>query len=544
MSTEETLSQTLDALFAAQNRSDAPGLVVGVAQHGKLLYRRAYGMASLELGVANTPMTRMRIGSTTKHFACLAAFLLAEEGKLDLDAPASAVLPEFPSSLPMPTLRQFMQHTSGIRDYLDLFTTAAGLAVQPPGMALATQLRQGANNFAPGDKQIYCNGGYHLLSLAIERASGQSLAAFLRERVFTPLGMVNTELVLSDCSVTPGMAGLYVPQIGGWRRGIFVTEEILGEGGIVSTVDDMLRWLSHLRQPNVVGSAESWRQLQQVAVLNNGLVTTYACGLWRHDYRGVEIVYHSGNVYGGACQMLSVPAHGLDIIIMTNGALVAPTLLAKAIVDAVLPQALNEVRPRLVDSKGFEHLFGLRYASASGLVIGFDDAGGKLGISFQGSPAAPVLRDDAERLFVGFEDLAMGPFAFHKADLAAVQGGAPTQLRWTECGLPEDFALLPKVAPDTAHAAAELLGRYTSADLTADAEMVLQDGRLILRWKSSYGCRQWQLTPLSDAVFTAIAIDPLMPDRTAITVLRDAGRVTGFHLSTGRTRRLQFDRLP
>src|SRR3954464_11816074 len=86
-----------DDIFATVNRSDAPGLVVGVAQQGRPVYRRGFGLASVELGVANTPWTRMRIGSTSKHFPCLAALLLAEEDKLDIDAGIRRYVPELPA---------------------------------------------------------------------------------------------------------------------------------------------------------------------------------------------------------------------------------------------------------------------------------------------------------------------------------------------------------------------------------------------------------------------------------------------------------------
>src|ERR1700712_1498519 len=104
----------LDDVFQAVNRSDAPGVVVGVALHGKPVYRKAFGLASIEHGVANTPWTRMRIGSTSKHFTCLAALLLVEDGKLDLDAGVRTWLPELPEMTEEPTLRQFMTHTSGL----------------------------------------------------------------------------------------------------------------------------------------------------------------------------------------------------------------------------------------------------------------------------------------------------------------------------------------------------------------------------------------------------------------------------------------------
>ena len=107
------IAAVLDELFASVNRSDAPGLVAGVAQHGKLLYRRGFGLASVEHGVVNSPRTRMRIGSTSKHFTCLAVMLLAEVGKLDIDAGIRTYLPELPALWPEPTLRQMMNHSRG-----------------------------------------------------------------------------------------------------------------------------------------------------------------------------------------------------------------------------------------------------------------------------------------------------------------------------------------------------------------------------------------------------------------------------------------------
>ena len=127
----KTGAAALDELFQPFNRSDAPGLVVGVAQHGKCVYRRGFGLASIELGVANTPWTRMRIGSTSKHFTCLAALLLAEEGKLDIDAGVRRYFPAMPLLQGEPTLRQFMTHTSGYRCYLDLSSLSDGMAIKP-----------------------------------------------------------------------------------------------------------------------------------------------------------------------------------------------------------------------------------------------------------------------------------------------------------------------------------------------------------------------------------------------------------------------------
>ncbi len=542
----------LDALFQAVNRSDAPGLVVGVAHQGRQVYRRGFGMASLEHAVANTPATRMRIGSVSKHFTCLAVLLLAEDGKLDVDAPASTWLPELPPLRGMPTLRQFMNHTSGYRCYVDIESTVGGLATQPVGKALAAQLQQTDANFAPGDAQLYCNGGCHLLSVVVDRASGMPFEQFLQERIFTPLGMLDTACVPSDLDIVPGMATQHVPRPkpgGGtaWRRGIFITEEVRGEGGIVSTTDDMLRWLAHLRAPvKQVGSDDTWRQMTTTAVLNNGQTTPYALGLFCHPYRGLDTVYHHGSVYGGMCQMLTVPQHALDIIIITNGGAVNHIELSKRIIDAVLPeQVQGRAGPRLAGSRRFKHLFGSQYINDEGLVIGFADAGGQLGISMLFSPAAPLLRDEGKQLRIAFEDVAMGPFVLNVADLAPrADGLAPAVLPISECGNVTTFRRLPSKPPATARAGLPLVGRYRSADLDAEASIAFDGDTLRLHLRGGYGVRQATLTAVAPQVFRLAVRDDLLPMTSALVVERERGAVVGFHFSSGRSRRLHFSRLP
>ena len=154
----------LDELFQSVNRSDAPGLVVGVAHHGKTVYRRAFGLASVELSVANTPWTRMRIGSTSKHFTCQAALLLAEDGLIDIDASVRRYIPELPPRKAEPTLRQLMSNTGGQRCYLDVGFLSDRMAIKPRGVALATLLRQG--NHTGGAVGLARSGGRHLRTAA------------------------------------------------------------------------------------------------------------------------------------------------------------------------------------------------------------------------------------------------------------------------------------------------------------------------------------------------------------------------------------------
>lgn len=535
----------LDALFTPFCRSDAPGLVVGVSQHGSIRYRRGFGLACVALGAANTPWTRMRIGSTSKQFTCLAALLLAEDGLLDIDASVRRYLPELPVVGPEPSLRQLMNHTSGLRCYLDLGSIADGMAMKPLGFAWEVQRRQREANFAPGTDLIYCNSGYQLLSRVIASVAGQPFEQFLQERIFAPLGMHDTASVPSDFELRPGQATLHLPRgEGGWQRGIFPTEELRGEGAMVSTVDDMLRWLAHLREPRV-GNAESWRQMLAPTRLSSGKLLPYGLGLMRHDYRGVEVIHHAGAVIGGSCQMLSVSDHALDIILICNGAPCSPRELALRIVDLMLGDELLGPAMPLAEAARFAPLLGRRYRSGeTGLVFGFSRAGAQgsaLGLSLlEGPPMA--LRDEGELLCKPFEEAAIGLLQVPSAQLRGVDESVPRHLDLIVNGRCERCELLPETAP--ANAEVPLLGRYRCPELDAEGRIEFDGEQLVLKIRGAYGSNRVALSPISADVFGCHAIGvPLGHGGVAVLrVSTGEGRIHGFRLDTPRTRQLAFER--
>ena len=542
---ESVDTAALDALFQPVNRSDAPGLVVGVALHGEPVYRRAFGLASIEHGVANTPWTRMRIGSTSKHFTCLAALLLAEEGRLDLDIGVRAYLPELPAVAQEPTLRQFMTHTGGFRDYLDVGFLAAGMTIKPKGEALAVQRRQSEVNFAPGEYMLYNNGGYHLLSLVIERVSGMAFEQFLKERLFDPLGMVDTRSVQSDFEIHPGTATLHVLQPdGNYRRGMFPSEEVRGEGAIVSTIDDMLRWLAHLRGPQRrVGSEASWAQMLTPARLNSGLLSKYALGLQLEQYRGVEVIHHGGTVIGGTCQMLTVPAHGLDIIIIANGAPVVVGELANKVIDAMLGEAaLPLPAEKTAETASYLPLVGAHYVSPStGMVFGFADAKGKLGFVIHNSPPIPPREEDGA-LCLDFSRSATGPYRITVQPLDA-NDAAPQTLQLEDGGVVQTLERLPATPPALAEAGRELVGIYRAPDLNAQARIEFEGDALLVRISSEFGPNLLTLKPLSADVFAWNFSGQLAALGGTLHVERSEGTVSGLRLNTLRTRHMHLQRV-
>jgi D-aminopeptidase len=540
-----SIASSLDELFQPFNRGDTPGLVVGVAREGRVIYRRGFGLACVQQGIANTPRTRMRIGSTSKHFACLAALLLAEEGKLDVDAPVTEYVPQLPPLRGVPSLRQFMTHTSGYRDSLDLASVANGAAVIPPGWMLAATIRQQDANFDPGQGQMYCNGGYHLLSRVIEQLSGQTLGQFMKERIFAPIGMNDTELVPSDHWIVPGLATLHVPRAdGGWRRGALISEEVLGEGGIVSTLDDMLRWLAHLRKPGVVGTAATWQQMLQPPLLPDGTRSVYALGLYRHAYRGAEVVHHAGAVIGGNSQMLTVPGHALDVVLMANGAPASAIELTKQVVDRVLGEKLTEAAVPLAGKDRYAHLLGVRYHGRSGMLLSFGAVGESLGLGFVNNAPLPVLRDTGKALRSGFEDVALGPLELPVADLApGPDGGAPARIAFGESGLFETLERLPDPPPPPSDRKEDLVGRFASHDLGAEAHIEWVNDKLMLRLKGEFGpWREFVLTPYSATAF-GLEETGFPGGCMAMTAEQENGPVESFRIESVRVRHLQFLRI-
>lgn len=502
-------SAALDSLLAPHDHTDAPGFAVGVALRGGPGYRRGVGMASVELPVALSPSIRMRIGSTTKHFCVLAVMLLVEEGKLGLDDSPRLYLPELPAWAQPITIRQLMSHTSGMRDSLDLLLVAAG-----PGKPAAadTQLKLLASldsvNFAPGTDWSYNNGGYVLLSEIVERLSGQGFGDFLRERILAPVGMHDTVLRELDTDLLPNSATLHVPLPGGgYARGIFGVP-IKGEGGIVSTVDDMLRWLRHMSDP-IIGRPETWREMRTPLTTHG-----YGLGLLSDRHRGLRTVHHSGGVIGGSCQMLKVVDHELDIVAMTNG---KGALELYALIDAILDACIPGLPPAPADMPGAV-IEGDFHSPATGRVISLIGHDGAQAINV-GGMVLPARRDADGTISVSIipSDLELRPIGDGSA-MDLVEFGNADRLE--------------RVTPPAQAALAPLLGAYENPGAGMEAT-ITQDG---LRLRGPIGALDYGLEPVGPDLWRTVP-PPGLPLGGTLEFGAD-----GFAFTTGRTSRLQFAR--
>ncbi len=504
----------LDTLFAPYDRTNAPGFAVGVALHGRPIYRRGFGMANIELPVALSPTIRMRIGSTTKHFCALAVMLLAEDGKLSIDDSPRRVLPELPGWAEAMTLRQLMAHTSGMRDSLDLLLHTAGPGGQTaPDLLLRMLTTIDSVNFAPGASWSYNNGGYVLLTEIVERVSGRSLGDFLQHRILAPAGLHDTMLRPLDTDLVPNSATLHVAAPGGgWMRGVFGTP-IGGMGGLVSTVDDMLRWLAHMDAP-VVGTPATW-----VAMRTPLSTHGYGLGLLMGEHRGLRTIHHAGGVVGGASQMLKVVDHGLDLIIMTNG---RSTLDLYNLVDAVIDACIPGLPPALPGEMG-KPATGSFHSAATGRVLALVEQDGRQAVTV-GGMTLPARQEADGSLSVAIlpTDLRITP----------VQDGEEVvTLALREFGVHDRLDRLAPLEGTPGPPA----GFYACA--SAGLLASVRDGgagQALLRMSCEAGALEFVLSPLGPDLWEARCTGALP------LVMSLEFAAAGFALTTGRTARLRF----
>lgn len=528
----------VDAIFRDVDRSDSPGCAVGVYRDGQIAYARGYGMANLELNVGNTPQTVFDIGSVSKQFTAIAIHLLAREGKLSLDDDIRKWVPEIPSYGKTVTLRHLLHHTGGLRDYIELMSLQGMVEedLSPESDVLEIMARQKAPNFAPGEDYLYCNTGYNLLALVVEKASGQSLRDFSEQRIFAPLGMRHTQINDSHTRIVPNRATGYQKEGSGY--GIEMSDwEQTGDGSVLTTVEDLFRWNQNFFEPKV-GDAKLLAAMQEVGVLNSGKKLDYASALRIGTYRGLTTVSHSGSWAGFRAQLLRFPQQKFAVACLCNdGGISNPSRLSRKVAEVYLgaimkpeeatPAAKKAATPKYAPSSAeLQKLAGAYFGTDSDQLFRVTVAG--KGLVAESRTEKLTLVAEAPGKF-----RAEGPAA-DAAEVAftPVAGGRPV-MKITTGELDdrdtEVFNPVTVVSP-TAAELAELAGTYVSEELATTWRLALEDGKLYIRH------RGLSKDPLAPTVKDAMSVDGL-----SLRFQRDAaGKVTGFTLDEGRVRGIGF----
>lgn len=324
----------VDRLFARFDRTGSPGCALGVIDGGRLVVQKGYGSANLDFEVPITTRTAFYLASVSKQFTTASVILLARDGRLSLDDDVRKHFPELPDYGQRVTVRQMINHTSGLRDYLTLMTLAGmrGEDVHSADEILQLIFRQRELNFEPGTEYLYSNTGYFLLSELVRRVSGKSLREFAEERIFRPLGMTDTHFHDDRLMIVPRRASAYSPAGDGFRLNMWANFDQVGSGGLMSTVEDLAKWDRNF-YTREVGGDFLHEELHRRAVLTSGDTIPYAGGLNVAELRGLRTVRHGGSTAGYRTELLRLPDQRFSVIILCNASTAVPAAFANSIAE-------------------------------------------------------------------------------------------------------------------------------------------------------------------------------------------------------------------
>lgn len=529
-----SLKSRVDAVFAAWNRPDSPGCALGVVQNGKLVFQQGYGRANLEHDIPITSSTVFYIASASKQFTAASILLLARQGKLSLDDGIQKYLPELPPYDSPVTIRHLMHHTSGINDYFELFTLSGQRLddVHSEEEILEMLARQKSLGFKPGEYFLYSNSGYFLLGVIVRRASGKSLAQFAEEQIFKPLGMSHSLFHDSRTRLVKNRAHGYFSGKDGEFRNYLTQFDGVGDGGLMTTVEDLFRWNQALEQGTLAGK-DFAATLLAPGRLNNGQTLNYASGLMSNSFRGLQTVSHGGSFIGFRSELLRFPEKRLSVICLCNHNAIDATRLAKDVAALFLDQEIIESSREVSAVESVPQLplseTGVTEGNivfrepATGSIWRFSTADGKLTASVDG------------------ESFRLTPTGSHR--FRSLDAPLELDLEFQMQSPNQPFGLQVKVEGQTpvkldavkvmllsAEQLAEFAGNYYSSELQTVYQLFVHEEKLFLRVKNR-----------SDSEAVPVLPDLFRVEGKNLSFSRNAeGRITGFVLSSGRIHNLRF----
>lgn len=347
--------EEIDNLFVKWNTPNTPGGAIGIIKNGKLIYSKGYGLSDLEHNVKITPSSVFYIGSISKQFVTFSLLLLEEQGKLNLDDKIQKYLPDFPEYDSPLTIRHFIHHTSGVRDYFTLMYLKGRnyLDDTNPKEIYGLIKKQKELNFLPGEKHSYSNSCYFMLAMIVENVTGQSIKVFANENIFEPLGMKNTLFHNDNNDLIKNRVFSYSKK---WNNegfnNLIMRFDLVGSGGVYSNIEDLFLWDQNFYKNKLgKGGQDIIKKMHEEGLLNNGKSSGYAFALNHGIYNGLKTVSHSGALAGYLSQLMRFPEENFSVIILGNRDDINPTRKSFEVANIFLKERFKTKSAKIIDDK-------------------------------------------------------------------------------------------------------------------------------------------------------------------------------------------------
>ncbi len=339
----------IDQIFAGLKSDGGPGGAVLVIRNGSVIFERGYGVTDLRSRRKIGAHTNFRLASCTKQFTAMAVMLLVRDGKLRYQDRLTDIFPDFPEYGKSITIRNLLNHTSGLLDYEDLMTKpAAGTPtenipqIKDAGVLELLQ-QQKTTKFPPGTRWDYSNSGYAVLAMVVEKVSGQPFGDFLHDRIFAPLDMKQTLAYERGKNIVANRAYGHTHDGGAWREmDQSPTSAVLGDGGVYSSLDDLAKWDRALAHYTLLSEAEMEPAVIPVKVPDasvqepDGAPAAYGFGWFLNPYKNRSRMWHYGETVGFRTTIQRLVEDKLTIIVLCNRNDVVPANLALKVADLFL----------------------------------------------------------------------------------------------------------------------------------------------------------------------------------------------------------------
>ena len=514
------IAKQIDNLFSLWQEGLCPGGQVLVRQKGEIIYDRTFGYADVEKRIPMTHDHVFHVASISKQFTAMAILLLWEDSKLSLDADIREYIPDLVAfSEPMP-LWTLLHQVSGLRDMLELLDDSGVRNVDTITQKDVQNIlaHQTGLNFPPASRHAYCNSNYSLLADIVERVSGEGFNAFLKRRIFDPLGMTQTVVREDYWQFIPDRGVSY------WDNGTDYCHCVLNYGtygttSLHSNARDLMRWMDNYRNP-VICKPQTMERMLQVPVLETGAPTNYACGLRVDLLDGHRHLRHAGEDAGFRAFILRLLDDDVDVVIVGNTANTFTELAAYNVARIVLGlpvQLASAPAPSVTDfdEKTAPGFYFSRVPDGYTLTVTEKD-----GVLYATDEAAPAplthVAGDLYRQGRLRQWFRLGENAPHYAN--------------EEMDLPLQKAY---DGPLTDRQLADKVGRYESREVYTVYEVRQKEDRL---WLYHFRRGLTPLYPVEDDLFVTTYYRPCF-----IRFVRDeTGAVTGLTLTGNRVQELPF----
>lgn len=532
---QDSVSKRIDDIFFKDQSK--PGWVIGVVRNDTLIYKKAGGVANLEYGIKNNIETKYHLASISKQITAYCIILLAKENKLSLDDDIRKYLKWLPDFKQKITVRNLLNHTSGIRDYWQLWAISGmysdDIILQENVIKLLSQ--QQTLNVKPGEEYMYSNSNYVLLAEIIKSTSGQSLREFSDSMIFKPLKMKNTFFSDNIDEVISNRAYSYYINENGEYSNSKYNSSVIGSTGLLSTIEDFSKWISNYYNP-VIGTENDIKTLTTKGILNNGEVLGYANGLLISDFMGWKSYWHNGSDAGFNSFMAVFPEKKLGFIMFSNSIDLNPMMCADKLLELFLKEntdkpktrnIFNEMSYSITDSIKYNSFIG-DYISKAGFKSSIKKVNGKLCLNIFGRDCQ-IKQINADTFKLQYNNSAK--IIFHKSKL----GESTIKI----LNISNTNQELIKVNYDFKINKKELInytGNFYSSELDCHYKIVLKNNELYLTHKR-----------LQDFKLQLIEKDHILNDSghmSHLTIIRDnTNKIIGFEVNNDRVLKLQFKRL-